>query len=165
MKLHHYFAIGIKLFAIALYIYGLRYIGPIIEIFRTGSLNSLYVNDYFFSINLVVTWAIALVLWMHPVALAKMFLSKELDLEVEPMATPMIMATLVAGIGLFVFCHGAIDIMYWAVNWYLVSNNDAYVSNPDMMGNTVATIFQLLFSSLMIIKCRTIASYINKVAT
>lgn len=165
MKLHHYFAIGIKLFAIALYIYGLRYIGPIIEIFRSGSLNTLYVNDYFFATNLIVIWAVALVLWVYPLKLAKMFLSNDLDLEVEPMATPMIMATFIAAIGLFIFCHGMIDILYWVIHWHLASNNDTYIANPDMVGNTVATVFQLLFSYLMIIKCRTLAGYINKVAT
>ena len=167
MRLHHYFAVGLKLFSVVLLVYGLRFIAPLIQVVQDGHLNGIDVNEYFFLINFLLIFSVAAILWMFPVTLAKKFLNPEMDLPVEPIGTPTVLAVFIAAIGLFVFTYGLIDMLYWSVFWHMVSNNPEIMTaneDADSVANTIATVFQLAFSLLLIYKCRTISGYINRVS-
>lgn len=164
MKFHHYFAVGLKIFSVVLFVYGLKYFPNVIEAFKYGTLAGVTVSEKFFLINLIVIWLTAIILWTFPVVLAKMFLRSQLDLPVEPIGTPMVMAVFIAAIGLYFFVNGIIDLSYWAIYWHMFNNTLSVEPNIDSKANTIATILQLLVSLLLILKCRTVSSYINKVA-
>ena len=163
MQIHQYFAIGLRIFAVALLIYGIQFIGPVIEYFRFGTVSGIDVSLLFIVLNPIVPWIIASLLWLFPISIAKSFLAPSLDSKVEPISNLSIMTVFVAGIGLYVFSFGVIDMSYWLTIFFLIAQSDSEIPN-DTKAGLIATTLQLGFSLLLIIKCRTVSNYINRVA-
>ena len=135
-----------------------------IEVIRLGTLNGALANLGFMAINLIIVWLAATILWVFPITLAKSFLAPELDLVVEPLATPSVLAIFVAAIGLFIFCYALVDLLYWVVYMHLASLNSNFVLDSENKANTIATILQLLIGTILILKCRTISQMISRYA-
>ena len=163
MQIHQYLAIGLRIFAVALFIYGIQFTGSVIELFRFGTVSGIEASALFIILNPIVPWVIAALLWLFPVTIAKSFLSPSLDSKVEPISNPTILAVFIAAIGLYVFAFGVIDMSYWVTILYLMAQSNSEIPN-DTKANITATVLQLIFSSLLIARCRTVSGYINRVS-
>lgn len=164
MKVHHYFAIGLKLFSVALFVYGLRFTVPIVQMTNNDNFNGFDLSVSVLMIELLICWLMASILWLFPITIAKLFLKPGLDKEVEPLSKPSILAVFIVAIGLYIFAFGVIDILFWGVYINLALENSNFVLDPESKANVVVTAFQLGFGIFLIYKCRTISDYINKIA-
>ncbi len=164
MKVHHYIAIALKLFSITLLVYSLRFVSPVIESLQHGTINGIVVGGWFALLNLLTVWIIAAVLWLFPITLAKSFLKNELDQPVEPLPTPSIFIIIIASIGLYTLSNGAIDIVYWSIYLKMASGAAHDTMGPEATSGLIATVLEVLVGLFLVLKCRTIASYINQVA-
>ncbi len=165
MRTEHYFAIGLKLLSIVLFVYGISFTPTIIEVLFYGTLSGLPARVTYFVISLGVCWGLALVLWVFPLTVAKKFLSPELSQVVEPMATPSVITVVVIAVGLYAFAFGVMDIFYWGVYIHLAENNIEFFLDPETKANIAATVLQLVSSMLLILKSRSISNLIVRVAT
>jgi len=165
MRIEHYFAIGLKLLSIVLFVYGVSFTPTVIETLFYGSINGLQATITYFVFSLGLCWGLAFVLWFFPLKIAHKFLPPNLNQSVEPLATPSILAVFVIAIGLYVFAFGVIDILYWGVYMHLAAKNTTFSLGADGQANIVATLSQLVFGLLLIYKSRSISNLINKVAS
>lgn len=164
MNVHHYIAIALKIFSITLVVYSLRFISPLIESLQHGTINGVVVGGWFALLNLLTIWAIAAFVWLFPLTLAKSFLKSELDRPVELLPTPSIFTIIIASIGLYTLSNGVIDIVYWSIYLKIASGATYEAMGPEATSGMAATILEVLVGLLLVLKCRTIAGYINQVS-
>ena len=166
MRIHHYFAIGLKIFALVLFIYGVTYAAPLIELYTTGNVNGLQADVSYYAINLALIIFVAAYLWLFPVSTSKWFLGAQQNQEVVPLPKQDTLAIFIIAIGLYVFAWGIVDIVYWASYLYIGLKFDpsAETLSPESKANIVATIIQLVLGMGLILKSKTLSAEILKVA-
>jgi len=163
MKAHHYIAIALKIFSLTLAIYSIRFISPLFESLQYGTVNGMVFGGWFALLNLATVWIMAALLWMFPLTVSKRILKSELDLDVEPLATPSMFTVIVASIGLYTLANGGIDLVYWAIYLRMASENTFQAADPHSISSMIATILEFLVGLFLVLKCRTVVGYINKV--
>ena len=166
MKLHHYFAVGLKLFSIVLFIYGVSYLSPLIEIYKFGSVNGVQADVTYYLVNFGLIIFVSGLLWLFPVTAAKCVLGTQQNQNVEPIPKQDVMAIVIIGIGLYVFVWGTVDIVYWCSYMYLSSNIPPSPEYPDIdsKSNIVATIVQLVLGLSLILKSKSLSASILRIA-
>lgn len=166
MKLYHYFAVGLKVFAMALLIYGISYLSPLLEIYKTGTVNGIVANSTYYIVNAGLIFFVAGYLWLFPVSTSKWFLGPQQELEVTPISNNDIVTAVVLTIGLYIFAWGIIDLIYWLSFLYLFSGLEPEYEAmaADSKANIVATVVQLVIGLGMILKSKSLAKAITKVA-
>ena len=167
MRIHHYFAIGLKIFSLVLFIYGVTYAAPLIEIYTTGTVNGIQADVSYYAINLALIIFVAVYLWFFPVSTSKWFLGAQQNQEVVPLPKQDTLAIFIVAIGLYVFAWGIIDIVYWAsfLHLGLTFDPSAETLSPESKANIVATIIQLILGAGLILKSQTLSAKILKVAS
>ena len=164
MQVHHYFAIGLKLFAIGLFAYGLKFTPSLFDVIFHGRIGGLEASLAYLICTLGITWGLAFILWSFPVTIAKKCLGASFDKPVEPISKPSILAIFIIAIGLYVLAYGMVDMVYWGVFLHLAEKNGTIGTSIETHSNIAATLFELALGLLLIFKSRSISSHINKVA-
>jgi len=167
MKIHHYFAIGLKLFSIVLFIYGVQYTTPLFEIYKFGTASGVPTDATYYVVNLTLIIIVSLYLWFFPVTTAKCFLGAIQNEQVKPLAKQDVLAVFIIAIGLHILAWSIIDIIYWCSFFYLSSSiapTDEFMG-ADSKANIIATIIQLILGLGLILKSKRLAAAIFKVAS
>ena len=166
MSIHHYFAIGLKMLALVLFIYGGTYAASLIDLYTTGTVNGLQAEVSYYAINFALIILGATYLWLFPVSTSKWFLGAQQNQEVVPLPKQDTLAIFIIAIGLYVFAWGIIDIVYWASYLHIGLKFDpsAETLSPESKANMVATITQLVLGMGLILKSKTLSAKLLKVA-
>lgn len=168
MKSSHYFAIAVRLFAIILFLYGLKQSRWLVELLINGSLNGMGVSVAFLFVTSFVPLIVSLLLWMFPVTVSKSVIKPDMDLPVEPMESHSILVVLLLAIGLFTFYNAMVDSVYWAILWNI--SRDVEESTAPLYltlenrANMWVTGLEVLASVAIMVKARSIAKRMLEVA-
>ena len=161
MKSSHYFAIAVRLFAIILFLYGLKQSTWLIEVLINGRLNGVGVSAAFLFVTSVVPLIVSALLWRFPLTVSKLIVKPDLDLTVEPMATNSMLVVLILAIGLFAFYNALVDAVYWIIMWNMSRNVETSTAllylTVENRANMWVTGFEVVVSIAIIGKARTIA--------
>jgi len=168
MKSSHYLAIAVRLFAIALFIYGLRQLLPIIELVISGSINGMVVSPFFAVVIALIPIVFSIVLWTFPLSLSRSILKTDMDREVAPLSQDNWLVVILIGIGLYTLYYGLVDSIYWIYILHISSEN-AMSDVPLLMGagdraNLVISIMEVVTSMIIILRSKTISNLILKIS-
>jgi len=168
MKSSHYLAIAVRLFAIALFIYGLRQLLPIIELVISGSINGMVVSPFFAVVVALIPIVFSIVLWTFPLSLSRSILKTDMDREVAPLSQDNWLVVILIGIGLYTLYYGLVDSIYWIYILHISSEN-AMSDVPLLMGagdraNLVISIMEVVTSMIIILRSKTISNLILKIS-
>lgn len=168
MKSSHYLAIAVRLFAIALFIYGLRQLLPIIELVISGSINGMVVSPFFAVVVALIPIVFSIVLWTFPLSLSRSILKTDMDREVAPLSQDNWLVVILIGIGIYTLYYGLVDSIYWIYVLHISSEN-AMSDVPLLMGagdkaNLVISIMEVVASMIIILRSTTISKLILKIS-
>ncbi|MBW7472444.1 hypothetical protein QQF73_15270 [Marinobacter sp. M216] len=160
MKPTHYFAILIRLFAIALVIYTVRQSSVLVEVLTSGGIQDYGVPAGFAWVSVLCPLVVALLLWFFPMTVSASIIRPELDQPIEPMSAPSILTVLVLAIGLYVLYFAISDTVYWLTLWQM--SGDKYSESTLYLGGEskaamVTTVVELLLAVLLVARARTVS--------
>lgn len=164
----HYLAIAIRIFAIGLFLYGLRQLGLVYEVFVNDALHGFPVSRTFALGTSILPVIVSVVMWRFPLSVARRIATPEIDLPLEPLRARSILAALIGALSLFFLFYAVVDAVYWATYWHMVQSGeiaDAVLRiGGEQKANTLATIVELVVATGILLKSNTLAAYILRVA-
>lgn len=172
MKPIHYLGLAVRLFAICLFIYGV--IG-IIE-FLTLRLNEMtsFKPGFVSMIIMLIPIITSVFLWFFPLTVAYKLLGKE-DKEFEPVNPKSLLTIFVASIGLFFLYKSLMDGAFWLAFYAMSSSGSSEIMTPSQVSTLLAmdvsdkaaiisTLVELIVALLLVVKCRSIAGLMARIA-
>lgn len=163
MRPQHYLALGVRIFSIALFLYGLRQSASFVELITEGR-DGLRVSVVFAISIVVVPILASIYLWTFPLLVAKFILKTEIDQPIQPIDARSMLTVLILAIALYFLYNAIIDSFYWATIWQMAQSN--HVSDPSFYleskqkANMVATGLELVASMSLLVKARSLAGHI-----
>ena len=160
MNSTYYFGVMVRLFAIALFIYG---IGRL-ELAATfqGYGEDSYSPSFFFSLSSsIIPILISIVLWFFPLTVARKILpsTDETKSDVSPHS---LLTVIVLGIGIYMLYFAILDGVFWLMfaNVFVkdeLGGISKALSNEDK-SNIVVTVIEFVLALVLIARAKTIAS-------
>lgn len=161
MKSSHYLAIAVRLFAIAIFIYGLRQSTMLVEVLIRGSINDMNVSVIFMLAATLFPLVGAIFLWYFPFSVTSSILKPEIDQPVEPMDAQSVLTVLILAIGLVALYNAFVDSMFWLTLWHMSEQSmDSSVQlslNSENKSNMVTTAIELGVSIAILLKAKSLS--------
>jgi hypothetical protein len=168
MKSSHYFAIAVRLFAVVLFLYGLKQSTGLFIVLLTGSFNGADVPAIHFFVTSAAPLIVSAFLWFFPLTVSTHIVGSDLDLAVQPMATQSVLVVLVLGIGLFAFYNALMDAIYWTLAVNMSGNEEEPAASLHLTVEDRASIWvtgiEVVVSLAIIGKARSIAKRMSEFA-
>lgn len=165
MKPTHYFAILIRLFAIALAIYAVRQSSFLVDALTNTGWRNNQGPLVFAWVTVLSPLAISLLLWFFPMTVAASIIRPELNQPFESLSVVNILTVLVLAIGLYTLYYGVSGTIYWLTIWQISTNLD--YSNSSAFGGEskaamVTTAIELILAVLLVARARMISGLMLK---
>lgn len=169
MKPHHYLAILVRLFAIALFVVAIKQSYSLFYLVLGVNPQGFYGSIWQIVVNFFMPFCMSLTLWFFPVIVAKSILKPEIDQTIEPLNKQCIFSVLVASLGLYVCLYAIVDATYYFTLWQFAASADNYgnvsnLFNEDTKANIWATGVELILGLTLILKSKTIAQKLFSIA-
>lgn len=167
MKPTHYLAVAVRLFSIFLIFLAIRQSSYFSELVGGGT--SGPARSWFFAITSTALPIIAAIfLWLFPMMVAKSIVKPEADQPFEQMGTQSWLTVLILAIALCALYNSLMDAFFWATLWQVSEKafgvESAIYLNPENKASMVATGAELLLASIMIMKARSLAAHVLRLA-
>lgn len=166
MKLHYYVGIGVRLFAVVLFLISINQLVYLIENIFYGTVQGMDASALV-SAAIYTPWLIgAVFLWMFPLSVAKRIVPPEAQLKPEAISPVAILSVLVSAIGLFLLYRSIMDALYWATFWN-ISNSQANVGypvrlSPEHKASIIATGIEFIAAALLFFNSKRVAQIASK---
>jgi hypothetical protein len=168
MKSSHYLAIAVRLFAIMLFIYGLRQLLPMFELIASGTINGMAVSPFFAIASSIIPILFSVVLWIFPLSVSNSILKPEMDRDVVPLSQGSWLVIMLIGIGLYTLYYAIVDSMFWLYFLHMSSQSSLSDAPLIMRGedkaNLVISILEVIASLFLILKSKTISKFILRIS-
>lgn len=168
MKSSHYLAIAVRLFAVVLFVYGLRQLSPFFELITRGTVSGVTVSAFFVLAVSIIPMLLSVILWFFPLSISNSILKPEMNREVAPLSQGDWLIVILIGVGLYTLYYGIVDLIYWlyflhmSVKNYLVEPSLA-MSGEDK-ANLAISFLEVAASLFLILKSKTISTRLLKIA-
>lgn len=165
MQLHQYLAVGLRLLAIVVFIYGLRQLATFFSVVLTDTFVGMTASPLFFLAMAAIPIIVSIGLWLYPSDIAKLVVPPTSDVSVVPEKSFSIFVALILTLGIYFLFYAAVDMVYWLTYGYLLLQNpEAYDRTSNIMqsnkANLAATLFELAVSMFLIFRAKFVANYI-----
>ena len=166
MKAHHYLAVGIRLFAIWLFLYSVKFLGHLIENIIYGTVIGIEASVLITGLS-YAPWAIfSIFLWFFPITIAKKIVPYEIDLEPKALAVREVVAILVSLLALYLLYRAIMDGFYWATFWNMSINSTEIDFTTSILAehraSMWATAVELFTAIIMLLNSKKISVLITK---
>ena len=163
MKSSHYLAIAVRIFALMLFIYGLRQMFPVLELFLLGTVNGMEVSPFFVIVTSIIPILFSIVLWLFPLSISASILKPEMDLDVVPLSQGDWLVVLLIGLGLYTLYLAISDSIFWLYLLHMSSlSNSSLEMRVEDKANLVISLLEVTVSIFLILKAKTMATFILK---
>ena len=155
-------ALGIKLFAVFLLIYGIRSVAYLLPLSYFNDMSGWsWVMIGVFSFAFC---CIALVLWFFPLIISRKLLPADDVKEGETIASIKDIDVIAFSIvGLLVLATAVPDIFYWILMWSVLLSGSLMEGVPaNYMINTVVTVFELIIGFWLLLGARGLRGFIRR---
>ncbi len=150
MKLQHYIAIAIKIFALLLLIYTVRTVIWVIEdLLSQGFFTNKYVYYQLGAAFMLI--AINLACWFLPMSLAKVIVKPAWNKQVEPINAESFLRALIIFLGLFLFIFAFIHGARLMFQMYLIESMATGKEYVNSMNVSLAMVITQLTIGLLLI--------------
>lgn len=172
MKPIHYLGLVVRLFAIWLFISGVAEVVSFFEMKSAGKASSM--PSFIVMLITLIPIIASVYLWFFPLTVAQKLLGQE-EKEFEPVNPKSLLTIFVASIGLFFLFRSFIDGVFWLSFYagYLSGGSHMMTSAEVAFFNAIAasdkaaiisTIVELVIALLLVVKCRSIAGLMARIA-
>ncbi len=166
MKVHELTAIGLRIFAIVLFLYTLRqfvgvasYLGNASDEFPTAS-------GYYLSATILVPFIVAVLVWLFPLSLAKSIVP---NMEHQPLVALSQSELYIAAItllGIYVLSYAVPDFIFWLTRFYIASTmrkeGIEFERGSEPTSHFVSTIVELAIGVWLVLGSKGILRVIKK---
>ncbi|MBU2886580.1 hypothetical protein KO507_12480 [Gilvimarinus agarilyticus] len=164
MRPTHYLAIAIRIFSILLLLYSVPQFSLLVGV-ATGGSNHIDLPLAFVFTTTAAPLLAALCFWFFPLKLAKLIVKPEIDQPIEAMDVLSILTTVLLAMAVYFLYYAIVDAVYWATLWLIAERSlDPFYLDADNKANMVATALELLFSGLLLLKAKTLARKVLRIA-
>ena len=160
MNSTYYFGVMVRLFAIALFVYGVSRLEYVINF---SSYSDSYVDQsiIFSIVSSVLPMVISIIIWFFPLLVAQKILPSSDDSKVEIDAHSLL-TVFVLAIGLYAIYYAIADSLYWLTLANVFVRDEfggisKTFSNQDK-SSIVATVIQFLLAVFLLARAKTIAT-------
>ncbi|PWK45370.1 hypothetical protein [Pleionea mediterranea] len=166
MKSIHYLGLIVRLFAIALFAFGVKNATFFLETLFYYSEDAVRSTTLFMALSALAPLIISVVLWFFPMtAASKIMTDKEASVEV--LSSVQLLSIIIVGIGFYTLYYALVDAVFWLSFKNMASNGMAstingFDSSPQDKANMIATAVAFLLSLILIFKSKTIATFISR---
>jgi hypothetical protein len=162
MKIHHYLSIGIRFFAIWLFLYSIPSLVYFIENVIYGTVSGTEAS-LFMTGSIYLPWVFAaFILWKFSVTIAKTIIPPESDLEPESISPGSLLTVFVSVISIFFLYRATMDGVYWVILLNL-NENEVYASlNPEDKASIIATLIEFSAAAFLLVNSRKISLWASK---
>jgi hypothetical protein len=160
MQREHFVAVAIRLFAIFVVIYTLRYGASLLPF--VGSSEAARATWTFFAFFAIPPLLTAAILWLFPLSLARALLPKGTATETKTawsIADVQIVALSVLGV--WVLATALPDVFHWVVYGHLMTKYQLGELSPENMGNIWATAIELVIGFWLVFGAKGISGIIS----
>ena len=159
MKAHHYVGIGIKLFAIWLFLCSIQNMTFFLENIIYGTVQGMAASATKSALIYLPWLVMALILWNFPLSIAKKIVPSEAQVNPEPISASALLAVLIAAISIYFLYRSIMDGVYWATLLNL-SEGGVYASfSPENKASIFATFIEFLAAALLLFNSRKISAW------
>ncbi len=135
-------AVAIRVFAIFIVIYTIRYGASLLPIIESS--DPVSASRAFFGFSVVPPLLAAAILWLFPLSLARGLLPKVSAFEPNgALGAGDIQVVALAVLGVWVLGSAIPDVFYWVIFIYFTNKSGIGPLTPERMGNVAATIVEL----------------------
>ncbi len=111
---------------------------------------------------------VALFLWLFPMMVSSFILKPEIDQQIVPMNSHAVLTVLTLAIGLFYFFYAISDSIYWLTFWKISEGSQNYIGELHLgvenQASMITTAVELVVSLALVVKARSIATYMLRIA-
>ena len=157
MKVHHYVGIGIKLFAIWLFLFSIQNMVFFLENIIYGTVTGVWASITISSLTYIPWLFIAIILWNFPLSIAKKIIPPEADVNPEGISASSLLSVLISAMSLFFLYRSIMDGVYWVTLLNLSENGVNATFNPDNKASVFATGVEFLAAALLFFNSRKIS--------
>ncbi len=116
----------------------------------------------------VFPMVVASLLWLFPMMASSYILKPEMDKPIEPMNSQAVLTVLVLAIGLYFLYYAISDSIYWLTFWKIAERSQEHIGSlylgAENEASMIATAVELVISIVLLVKARTIASRMLRIA-
>jgi hypothetical protein len=157
MKVHHYVGIGIKLFAIWLFLYSIPNMTFFLENILYGTVQGMAASATKSGLIYIPWLVMAVILWNFPLSIAKKIVPPEAQVNPESISASSLLAVLITAISIYFLYRSIMDGVYWAT-FLNLSEGGVYASfSPENKASIFATLIEFLAAALLFINSRKIS--------
>jgi hypothetical protein len=166
MSIDKIVAIGIRLFAITLFIEALDQAYLLFDVLQQGNLNGLDVSFIFITMTTTTPLILGLILWFFPLLLSKKIIKSEINTELSAMDVKSFLTAIIIGLGLFTLSYAIPDIILHSTRLHLEINNPNGLGTgtTETKSYLFVTLLEIAIGMLFILKAKTCAATLQKVS-
>lgn len=164
----HYLALFVKIFAVALFLYSIAILNRLLQIYLAGF--TLESEPYILvtGLNFLVPLFLSIIFWKFPKLITKKIYNG--DENFGELHSMPLLASIIAGTGIFYLFHAFSDAMYWLVFMSSMngSQDTTYIQGSmehDYTAAIVVTAIELILALILILKCKSIAKWTSKISS
>ena len=162
--LNNYIAIALRITAIIFFFRGLKEFVAYIQYELGGTYSGLDISVWPFLFVAMIIWSFSYIAWFFAVPISKILVPENIDFRIEAIPPISLIAIFVAAIGLFVTVYSLIDAFYYLTLFLISQETGSVIILSETLANVIATAFEFTLGIMLLIKARSVASLINKVA-
>ena len=166
MKVYHYIAIAIRLFAIWLFLYSISQLVYFVENIAYGTVQGIEASVLVSGFAYIPWLIVALLLWRFPLTLAKNIVPPEAEFKQESITPQAILSVLISAIALFLLYRSIMDGVYWLTFWKFAHSYPQMgiqISlNAENKASMVTTAIEFFVAVLLFFNCKNVAKIASK---
>lgn len=168
MKISHFFAVLVRLFAIGLAIYAVRQLLLLFEVMATGAISGYDVSAVFAGMLVLCPLLVSVLLWYFPLAVTAFVIREDMDHSLKPLDVQGSLVVLVLAIGLYLLYFAIADAVHWLTYWQMAAG-ESYSGarlhfDADSKAAMVSTGVELLMAFGLLARARSISRAMLRLA-
>ncbi len=164
----HYLALAVRIFSIFLFLYSIKMLSGFLPFFHSDNFNVMQPNIFLALLGFALPLFLAVVFWMFPKLITKKIYND--DDGFDELNSMPLLATIIAGSGIFYLYYAFSDSLYWFSVLAVMSNQEdpsalLNLMSADYKVSIFVTVLELVLALILIFKCKTIAKFISKLSS
>jgi hypothetical protein len=157
MKVHHYVGVGIKLFAIWLFLFSVQNMVYLLENIIYGTVQGMKASLIKSSLIYVPWLVLAIILWYFPLSSAKKIIPPEAEVNPEGISASSLLSILISAIALLFLYRSIMDGVYWLTLLNLIENSSYSTIGPENKASMYATGVEFFAAACLFFNSRKIS--------
>lgn len=166
MKVHHYLAIIVRLFAVFLFLFSLKQTGLLFESALYGIVHGMTVSAWVPFLSSIPWFVASAILWIFPLSISKKLVPADASESPENISPVAILSILLSAMSVYFLYYAIIDVLYWITYWQVIQQPE-YGSLASMSAehkaNIAATALEMFASLVLLFNSKRVATWLRSV--